>query len=333
MSDQFNEQDFDFEQGADAVRESAKTGVSFDRVDFLRIDGSPAAVNSGTNRVILRYLTDYKADPERGVLGWIPTDQHAMVPTKPKPADMDKERSWPKSMSAVCRNGRAFKKKFGDCYICESIPDPKTGKKFKVDNASWAIAVLREEVIGDGSEETGGPSMKGRVVGYRDAMKEVAVLDDDGKPVEGETKWVKSYIKVNQKWGNFFNSLNGFGQSYKTVLDRDYVVSREGTGLDTEYHHVPLDPIDVDLGEGVTTRLDLRDPELRAAFYGDAPNLMREIASQASDEYFQRWFIPGGEESQRKDGAPAAAPSSAGKAKEPEADRLAALRERVKTLS
>lgn len=326
--------DWSEDQGSEAAKAAAKTGPAFNRVDYLQLDGSSLGVDQGKDRVYLRYLTDFKPNQEKGVLGWITADHHTMVPTKPKPASLDADRKWPPTMSAVCRNDKKFAKKYGDCYICENIPDPKGGKRFKVQSRTWALAVLREPVIGDGTEENGGAAAKGKVLGYRDVTKEVAVIGDDGKPVKDETETVKAYIRVHQSWNNFYSALAALGSHYGTVLDRDFLVIRTGTGLDTEYQHIPMDPIDLDLGDGDSVRLDLREADLREALYEDMPDLRKEVASQATDDWYGRWFIPSSEDSKgsssKSKGGAASTPSSASASKEPTADKMAALKNRIR---
>ncbi len=345
--DGIDEFDFSGSQGAEAAREAFKNSqVSFDKTDFFGLDGSPAAVAAGTNSAIIRMLSDHVAVP--GVVPWISVTQHSMVPTKPKPADH--EGSWPKSMGAICRNDKIFKAKYGDCYIDTMPPEP--GKKNRNPSSrTWALAVLREEVLGSKEMVAAGQipeSMLGQVVGIRDKTKEVAEVDKDGKPT-GETKVVKQYVKVNQGWKNFFAPLAGIAGRNKTVLDRDIYISREGEGAnDTVYTPMPLDPIVFPEGHKFAGKVfDLRDAEQRAEFYPDAPDLRKLVAEQASNEYFNRFFVPndrlygnGEGVTDRKPaaaktatGAPAgpastpAAPSTEQAA--PAADRLAALKARV----
>lgn len=349
MTDTTQDSDFEFDfsgaAGADAAREAFKAAqTGFDRVDFLSIDGSPAAVQAGTNNAIVRLLSDHVAIP--GVTPWITVDQHSMVPTKAKPANY--EGNWPKSMGAVCRNDKVFAAKYGDCYI-DTMPPPPGKKSWRPSARTWALAVLREEVVGTQEMVDAGQipaTMLGQVVGIRDKTKEVAVTNDKGEPT-GETKVVKQYVKINQGWKNFFAPLAGIGGRFRTVLDRDIFISREGTDTNTLYSPIALDPIVFPEGHKFEGRtFDLRDAEQRAEFYPDAPDLRKIIAEQASNAFYNRFFVPddrlygNGEGSVKAPGpatggtsapaTPAAAPAApATEQAAPSADRLAALKARV----
>lgn len=344
--------DFSGSGGAEAAREAFKNAqTGFDRLDFLSIDGSPAAVSAGTNFAILRFLNDHAASADGSVLPWITVQQHSMVPTKPKPADH--EGTWPAKMGAVCRNDKIFKARYGDCYIESMAPEP--GKKTR--NASprtWAIAVLREEVHGTQEMVDAGQipaTLLGQVVGIRDKTKEVAETDADGKPT-GNTKIVKQYVKVNQGWKNFFAPIAGIAGRFKTVLDRDIYISREGMEQNnTVYNPISLDPIVFPEGHKFAGQVfDLRSAEQRAEFYPDMPDLRKVVAEQASNAYYNRFFVPndrlyGNGEGVTDRKAKAATPATAGtpatpaaapaapstEQAAPDADRLAALKARVTT--
>jgi hypothetical protein len=321
-------------QGSEGAKDQSKRPIAFDRVEYLRLEAGPDDIAKGKHEEILRYLTDFKEDKERGVPGFWTVDHHAFTPTKPRPKDLDKDRKWPKSMGACCRRDKAFAKKSGGkCYIHDNVIDPKTDKAPKVSSKVWALACVRNPIVGDGSEELGGEDLKGQVLGYEDATKEVAVTDDDGKVVKNDngdivTKTVKRYVWVHQAWSNYFENLTAMGRTYGTCMDRDYLVRRDGTELDTEYYHIPMDPQDVEDDNGKTVRLDLRNGALREEFYGDAPNLLHEIARQGSVQHYNRWFVPDSEQ-EGSTSAAKKAPASAAKEKEPAADRTAQLRARL----
>jgi len=285
-----------FRKGAEEAREASK-GAAFPKSHYFSLDGNPHSPN---NSAILRFLTD-KDD-------LIVVDQHNNIPTKGEPKDF--EGSWPKAMSAVCRKDRAFEGMYDDCFICDHIVD---GKKIKRPSGrSWALAVLREEVKEDG-----------KIVGYRDATREVAELDDKGKPT-GETHMEKAIVIVNMGYKNFFGILDGFGAHYGTLLDRDYKIRRQGTETDTTYQIVPLDPIEVD-DDG--TIFDLRDPQFMARY--DAPDLVDLVAEKASDDFYARFFdtrvqAPSSKSSDSTPDAPER-PST-----EASSERMTALAQRVK---
>lgn len=279
--------DFTGAMGAEAAEEAFKSNSKAfgDRLDYFQLDATPAGIQTNQHVAILRFLSDHV--PVEGLVPWITADQHNMVPTKPKPKDAD---NWPKFMSCLCRNGKIFAKKYGDCYVC-TLPPREGRKNSKPSPRTWAIAVLREEVLGAQEHVDAGlitPDLVGQVVGVRDKMKEVAVFDAEGKDT-GETKMVKHYVKVNMGWKNFFGPLSGFAGRYKTIVDRDYQITRSGTDANgTVYSAVALDPIT--LGDG--RKFDIRDASIRAEFYPDMPNLMEIIAEQASDDHYNRFFVP-----------------------------------------
>jgi hypothetical protein len=150
------------------------------------------------------------------------------------------------------------------------------GKKIKKPSGrTWALACLREEVVEDG-----------QVVGYRDQTRQVAKVGDDGKPT-GEEITEKAIVVVNLGWKNFFSVMKGFAGYYGTVLDRDFVVIRSGSGTDTTYQVVPLEPITKENGE----RFDVRNPE-DAARYETNLVLADLIAERADDDFYARFFDP-----------------------------------------
>lgn len=294
-NDNFDDFDFAGSEGAEAAAEAAaeaSSGGSFNRVDFFRLDGSPTAVQAQQNYAIVRFLSDISTitDPDGTQLpAMISVRSHQSVQTKPKPDNY--EGNWPKAMSASCRKDKIFARKYdSDCYICEAgLINTNSGKVSKPSDRKWALAVLREEVIGDGSEALLGEAYKGKVVGVRDKMKEIAKTDADGKPT-GETEMVKAYVKINLGWKNFFQPLSGMGARYGTLLDRDYFIARTGEDTTTAYQIAPNDPIN--WAKDPSRVFDLRDPEIRKDAYPDMPSLRAIVADTASDDLFNKFFIP-----------------------------------------
>lgn len=285
-----------FRKGADAAEEAAKRR-SFQKDHYFSLDDQESA--------IIRFITD---EPD-----WITVLQYNFVPTKPAPLGKDGKpvEKWPKTMSAVCRKDPAFEGIYDDDYIGENIIDPRSKKLFKAQPRVWALACLREEVKEDG-----------RVVGYRDKVREVEITrkGDDGKETTEVVK-EKAIVIVNMAQKNFFGIMAGFARRYGTMLDRDYYIKRKGDDQNTTYEIVPLDK---------TEGHDLRDPETAAKYTPPAP-LEEIVASRASDEYYGRFFDPNwvdpeaGEE--KADGAPAE--QQAKPEAEPSEDQLAALRNRI----
>lgn len=292
-----------FRKGAEAAEKASKSG-NFQRTEFFGLDDGESA--------IVRFITDADA--------WIVVNQHQNVPTRPKPEGVEK---WPERMGAVCRKDEAFEGMFEDCYICDCIKQGN-GKKYPNSARTWALACLREEVIGDGTKKLGGAAMKGKKVGYRDVIREVQKTDDKGEAT-GDVIKEKAVVVVNLGFKNFFSIMQGFASHYGTVLDRDYSIKRKGDGLDTTYNIVPLDPVG----------LDLRDPDTLAK-YDIGIDLEAVISERASDNYYDRFFdvrhpIPA-RDSDKSEGAPADQQSKPQPEEEDEA-ALAEMMSRVKDYS
>lgn len=334
--------DFEFSEGAQAAKDAAKNsgGAQFARTLYLdqMLDGSAAGEANGDDRVWLRLLTDWVASPEDGVGGWITVLTHRAVPTKPKPASEDADRHWPKAMTAVCRLEEAVKGKFPEgCWIHENVMDKfAPTKAHRASPRTYAVAVKRKPVLGDGSEALGGPRRKGQIVGFADETVEVVKTDEDGKVVKDDkdnviTEIAPQYVIVTLA-PKHFAPLETMGKMNGTVLDRDYLVIRKGDDKDTAYEWIAGDPINVEVEEGKEARLDLRDREMREALYGDMPNLKRMIARLVSTAHYNKWFIPQEDDDVAPEGkSDGGSPKSAGAASTATSqDRLAAMRARLK---
>src|SRR5690606_24719095 len=160
----------------------------------------------GKYRLYVRYLTDFQRDPDQpDIPVRLSADHHSYISTKPKPSDLDKDRTWPKSMGCICRKTKAYVKHHGGvCSLCDEVPENDYGKKPRPASRTWAVGVVREKIVGDGSEEMGGARMKGRQVGFKDAMIEVHKVDEEGEIIEGETEWVPHYFFAHQAYDNYF---------------------------------------------------------------------------------------------------------------------------------
>ncbi|GAA1978896.1 hypothetical protein [Kitasatospora viridis] len=224
--------------------------------------------------IILRMLTD---DPE---LIWV--DQHSFVPTKAAPEGVD---NWPRSMTAVCRKDEALASHFDGCYICDNKLRNNFGHLATPQIRAWAFAVERELVKGDGSEALGGPSKLGVIVGIRDKTVQVEETGEDGQPTGAVHRFPK-IIVINQPMKTFFAHFRQMYGLHKTVCDRDYKVSREGTGKDTAYQVSSLDPVP-DLKPG-TPAWDRYLQTLDTRSF----NLAAIIGEKASDAYYARFFDP-----------------------------------------
>lgn len=293
-----------FRRGADAAEEAAASaGGTFARTHFFKMEDK--------GREIIRVVTDA---PD-----WIVVDQYGFLPTKPKPQGYD--GNWPTHMTAVSRSDPALKGMFEDDFVAEHMRKPD-GKPYKPSPRTWALACMREEVIGDGSEELGGPDMKGKRLGFRDQTREVTRKKPDSD--ETETTIEKAIVVLNMGYKNFFSALDGFYRTYGTLLDRDYVVMRKGEGTATQYQIAPLDPI----GH------DLRDPETAAKYKTDLV-LEEVILGMASDDYYGRFFDTRVTVTTNKDGESSGAPSE--QQTKPDTDvspeKMRAIADRVKDYS
>lgn len=302
--------DFDFgsSTGAQVAKDSNKGGDFQREVQFLGLKGDAASIQQGKNTGIFRFVTEYEAKDWMQGFGvtkfnfaWITVAQH-YAPTKQKPEYAREGSQWPQKMYAVCRNDKVFAKRYGgDCFL--------DSQQSKTSDRTWTMAIEREQVIENG-----------QIVGIRDKMREVLVIGDDGKAVVERVengkevyakKWVPAWTVCNQGWKNFFNALTGNASYFKSVLGRDFVVTRSGDGPnDTNYTFIPLDPIQMagdwaaaaGVQEGTTYDLGMivgqeegtgRPIPMVERLYPDMPDLRRIIAERTTDDYYGRWFVPG----------------------------------------
>jgi hypothetical protein len=212
------------------------------------------------------------------------TRQHSFVKTKPAPADKPADKKWPLKMGAVCRQSPGFDAIYADCYIDiadEYLVEGKKGMYHpKPALRLWAVAVEREPLIGTDAMVAAGQIEAyevGSPVGYQDVLVE--------REVDGKTVKAPKFVVLNFGLENFFNSILGFHTAYGTLLDRDYKITRKGSGTDTDYIIAPLDKQLHTDGKP----FDLRRPELKELY--EIPfDLDAIIANLASDEYYE-WFF------------------------------------------
>jgi hypothetical protein len=248
---------------------------------------------------VVRLLTDHD--------DWIWVNQHSFVPTKPGPKDAEK---WPKNMTSVCRYDKAFGGHYQDCYIDDGKLKNSFGKPATARPRVWALAIEREIVRGDGSEALGGPAKQGVVVGIRDKIDEVDELGSDGKPTGNKLKYPRILV-INQPMKGFFAHFKALHGLYGTVVDRDFSVTRSGTGTDTEYKIVPIDPItDPATGQNlIKPGTPIWEKYLQAVAEREV-SLEGIVADKASDEYYARFFDP--TKTVEKDGTIVAATAATG---------------------
>jgi hypothetical protein len=291
----------------EAVR--AASGKHFRRTPYLSIEDG--------DYQIVRYLTD---SPD-----WTYVKQHPGAPTKNGPADY--KGTWPTSMPAICRHDDAFEGIYDDCYICDAELIDNWGKKCTPKVRVWALAVLREEVVGTQEMADAGqiPAEKvGFLVGCRDVYREVDETNEKGEATGKKVKEL-AIVLVNFAVSNFFDGLNSAYGTYGTVCDRDFKVERKGTSKDTEYFNIGLDPTP-NLKPGTEKWQKYLD-----AIEEQKVDVEEIISDRASDDYFARFFDPNKTVASKSDSdsAPttqqAAAPSN-----DVDPERLQALRDRVK---
>lgn len=225
-------------------------------------------------QVLVRLLTD---DPD---VIWV--DQHSFIPTKAAPDDAE---NWPKKLTAVCRKDKAFTGHFKDCYICKNKIKNDFGKVSYPQIRVWALAVERELVKGDGTEALGGPEKKGVVVGVRDKTIEVDQVDEDGKETGEKLRYPKVII-INQPVNNFYSHFRQMLGLHKNLTDRDYLITRKGTGTGTEYVVTSMDPIE-SLKPG--TPAWQRYLETLAERKIDLGEI---VMAKADDAYYAKFFDP-----------------------------------------
>lgn len=314
---------FEFTQVGEGAVEAGKSqgGSRFNKIEFFDLDDGETA--------FLRFLWD---SPE-----WVYCDQHAMVPTKNPPADYT-GTSWPKAMPATCRYWKVFNGFFSDCFVCDSKMKDQWGKDMKPKSRVWCVAQVREEVFGDGTEEMGGPAMKGKRLGFKDALREIEEKDAEGN-LTGNKTYERRLVVINQSSFMFFDGLQSIYTAYGTVCDRDYLIQKKGKGKDAKWPILPMDPV-----EGCN-----RDNAEWWAKYDEAqkeqgvdiPGIKRLIVDRASDDYFARFIDPnktpepregqqtGGQASGAPQGAPAHQQAVQG-TPEPDAAALQAMKDRVR---
>jgi hypothetical protein len=243
--------------------------------EYLSLKANEDGIGFGESKV-LRFVTD---DPDIRE-----TYQHTYAKTKPAPADKPADKKFPATMGSVCRQAPGFKEVYDDCYICIAPEHMKDGKKGKYHPKPsfrlWAVAVEREPLIGTEEMAAAGTIEKyevGSPVGYQDVLVD--------REVNGETVKGPKFLVLNFGLENFFNSVLGSYNAYGTLLDRDYKVTRKGSGTETDYIIAPLDKQLHTDGKP----FDLRRPEL-AEQYKIPFDLDAIIANLASDEFYE-WFF------------------------------------------
>jgi hypothetical protein len=197
--------------------------------------------------------------------------------------------------------------------VCDNVTT-KEGRPWKKSARTYGLAVLREEI-----------RKEGKVIGYKDKTVEVAKRDKDGKET-GETEERPAYVQISQGYKNFWSGFVGSYDMYGTLLDRDYKITRSGSGpTDTEYLVAAANPMAVKDDDGNKVIMDLRVGWIRDKFYPNAPDLGEIVEGKMNDEFFSHFFL-GGSTSDSGDESTEASSNDA-----TESD-LAAMADRIKPL-
>ena len=311
-----------FAQGTTALA-AASQGAAFDKIHYFGIEDGHSQ--------IVRFMTEANPVPATPHLGaFITVLQHQGVPTRPRPAWLKEDGKWPERWGCVCRMTKAEAlpnepllwtlmedkgEEYGEgCYVCTNVRS-KDGKPYKASGRGWALGCLREEVRDEA----------GMLRGYKDQTREVERTNADGST---ETVTEKAIVVFNMGWKNFFSTLDGNFYGYGTVVDRDYLIRRKGSGTATDYQIIALDPI---------PGHDLRDPEVFAKYEHPGYNLDKIIQDQARVAYQRRWWDPtytppkknDGDDSSASQGGGAPAEQQAKPSTDADPDAVAAMAARV----
>ena len=287
-----------FRRGAAAAEEAAASTTRTRLMNFFNLkDGA---------RVFLRMITP----PSE----WITVDVHTMYDTKPQPSGY--QGKWPQTMSPVCRNT-----KMGDglpmfadgCYCCEHPRLDDKGKPRKPSARTFAIAVLRDEVMGDNTPATNNLPPTQRA-GFRYAQREVPELDAAGNPT-GKTTHVYDVVLIEQGWKLFYSHFESIQQIFGSITNQEISVGRKGAGMnDTSYQIVGLGLSNKDMADpielakfGIT--LEGKDAEGYDIYaYPEHYSHHAEISRRASDDFYALFIDPTKEAPERGGSAAEAGP-------------------------
>ncbi len=297
-------------KGAEAAK-AAATSSGFNRASYFKLqDGE---------RAFVQFITDWDE--------WLNAVIHSMVPSKPRPSDWTGD-NWPAKVMPVCRYTPAGDDLplFDDCYVCDNIPDPNdSNKPFKKVARTYALGVILEEVIGDGSPEKGGKDKLGRRVGFK--IKKTTQVNPETK-VEEEAPDVQIFTFG---WSNFFQALEGAAQvNDYTICNLAFAIQRNGKGLDTKYTitSMGLQPRDFrDASHLAKVGITLENGN---KVYPKHLNLEDTIMHRASDDFYATYIDPTKSPKKSSQGTQGSQAASAPKpVVEAEPEELKAMRDRL----
>lgn len=239
--------------------------------------------------ILIRFVTDRRARQlvsGKGTMpGWISADTHGFIPTKPQPEEYTGQK-WPDKMWAICMRDRMFRLRgadgkptdefedgYGDCYIHNTYQGVKEGKFNRdlglPDAQVYSLAVLREPVLDASSKN---------VIGFKDQMAEWT--DDKGNVLQ-----VPHFVIVNQKYPNFYAAVAAACYvEPATATNKDFRIKR----VENEYHITPVNQT-ADFMHGLPAWQQAYEAPLTAMGF----DLRAHILDHASQDHYNRWFIPG----------------------------------------
>lgn len=174
------------------------------------------------------------------------------------------------------------------CYICSNMTtETADGRIIPLSPKTVGVGMvaLREEVRENGETRIVDKLVDVKIPIDKEGLTEE--LEALGVTVAGDTAiGVPDVGIVRQSVGNFWASFNAYYGRYGSANDRDYRVTREGTGVDTTYIVMPCDQDN-----------NLIDPEAVADRYRAAQLLRTPIIEylerMGSEDYYERHIIPG----------------------------------------
>lgn len=298
--------DLDFEQsgGAEVAKASSKSGDFEREIEYLGLKGDEAAKASGRDRILMRFVTDFrKPRPDEASskfnLPWITANEHGFLNTKPRPDWVPEGQKWSAKMTLGCRKDKIFIKRFGGkCYGCDVL-------KAKASAKTWALGIEREEVRSEDGATILGFRDKTRKVFDRDENGDLIVLSEENGKKKYQMKDAPAWVVMNQGWKNFFGNLNGQAGYFQTILDADWLITRDGTEADNTVYSFVRVSEQVIPPEGYVVngydlsaayggqKFDLRLPGIMEALYPDMPDLRHIIAQRVSEDIINRYFVAG----------------------------------------
>lgn len=223
---------------------------------------------------------------------WITVDMHSMVPTKPKPSDW--EGTWPSTVNPMCRLNKMEDglPLHNDCYVCANLKSKGKNDQpvpYKKTSRTWALGVLREEVKKDGRRQ-----------GFRNKMKDYAIIGADGK-VTADTERRPEVVIFTMGWKNFFAAISGAAQAYGgSITNLTFAIKREGEKLDTNYSVTALGGSKQDWSQpeyasklGISVNWDNLDADGHPEkIYPEWLDLGEMVMHRASDDFYNRFIDP-----------------------------------------